>query len=231
MKHLFLAVCLAAALPHAANAQSRAFDCLEGKKGSGAIKLSEVQARYQATNSIEADFEQDSYLASLDMSEASSGKMYFEKPGKMKWDYLSPEQQTFLLNKSTAYFFQPNEKQLVIDELSSILITDLPVAFIMGLGNLDKDFNMVSSCKAALGDVLTLKPKLQKADDGVSIKELKLLVKQGDHFPAGGRVTDTSGNVTAVVFQQTKINVSHKASLFDPDFPSGIDVHDKRKEK
>ncbi len=233
MKHLLIAVLLTGALTATSFAQSRAFDCLESKKNSSGVRLSEVQTRYQATNSVEALFEQESYLASLDMSEISQGKVYFQKPGKMKWNYHSPEEQTFLLNGTTAYFFQPNEKQLVIDELSSILITELPVAFIMGLGNLDKDFNMVSSCKAASGEVLTLKPKNQKAteDSGVSLKELKLLVKSGDQFPAGGRVVDTSGNVTSVLFKQPQINAPQESSVFDPDFPKGIDVHDKRKEK
>ena len=212
------------------SAQSRSFDCV-GNKNASKSTLVEVQSRYQSLNSVEATFEQESYLASLDVSEISQGNVYFEKPGKMRWDYKDPEVQSFLLSNGIAYFYQPDEKQLIIDKLTDVLITDVPVSFIMGLGNLDKDFNLVSSCAGSTGEVLTLKPKSKKTDGEVTLKELKLLVRQGDSFPAGGRVVDSSGNVTSVLFRQPKVNSVIRKEIFSTDFPKGIDVHDRRVKK
>ena len=227
-------------------AQSRAFDCISQVTSADAKKIiASVQASYARADGVgmKANFVQESYLASLDVSEVSQGKVFLQKnptanaTSSMRWDYENPEKQTFLLHKQTAYFYQPAEKQLIIDSISSVLLSEVPLAFIMGLGNLDKDFNLVSSCKGSQGVILRLTPTVKKgnSDDQKSadLKELQLLIGSSGNFPSGGRVVDQLGNVTAVVFQQMQFGAASVVdeSVYNSNFPTGIDVQDRRKEK
>lgn len=223
---LFLGVSSAAA-------QSRSFECGAGKPLAAArakAVIEKVQAQYGTVEGLRARFLQESYLASLDLSETSEGMMSFRKPGEMRWDYTAPEKQTFLIKDHVVYLYQPADSQLVIDKFDDVLISDLPVAFLMGIGNLAKDFTLVSACENADGVVLELRPA-KRSDHDVELRELKLLVSPGSAMPVGGKVLDVSGNVTAIVLKAVERNPPFDAATFSTDFPPGIDVTDRRRER
>lgn len=229
LKYLLFLLLSANFLCNLATAQSRSFDCsgnyLSNLEGA---KLQQItQSTYATVQSIKTKFIQESYLSSLDISETSEGEMTFERPGKIRWDYSVPEPQTFLLNNETVYLYQPADKQLVIDEMKEVLLSELPVSFIMGIGSLQKDFKILSACKNIDGNVLTLIPTNPKTQ----VTELKLLIDKISNLPIGGRVLDSSGNVTAIVFKNLVTNIRFTSEQFTAHFPRGIDVHDKRKEK
>jgi outer membrane lipoprotein carrier protein len=206
-------------------AQTRAFDCARDSSISqGSALLEKVQSSYKSVGSLKADFNQQSYLAALDISEGSSGKLYFERPGKIKWDYTKPEPQTFLLNNESVYLYQPNEKQLVIDQMKEVLLSEIPVAFIMGVGKLSEEFTIKSFCTNSDGNVLTLNPKKTESQ----VTELALLIDPSTNYPKGGKVTDQSGNVTSIVFENSQANAKLDSKTFEPNFPTGIDVNDRR---
>lgn len=214
-------------------AQSRSFDCTAGKPLSvdrGAAVIKQVQAQYGDVKGLRAKFVQESYLSSLDVSETSEGSMVFQKPGAMRWDYTAPEKQTFLINDHVVYLYQPSDKQLVIDTFEEVLISDLPVAFLMGIGNLAKDFKLLSACENADGIVLELRPIKNDSESG-ELKELKLLVSPGGSLPLGGKVIDVSGNITAIVLKGMELNPPVKSETFKPDFPDGIDITDRRRDR
>ena len=214
-----------------ATAAGRAFDCSEGSAASGkpAVALSEaVQKNYSSISGMQARFEQESYLAALDTSEASSGTVWFKKPGFMRWNYELPEKQVFLIREHTVWYYQESEKQLLIDEIDQMLLSDLPVSFLFGIGNLARDFEAVSVCKSASGRVLSLRPREPSSNE---LKGFELLVDSNSALPRGARVTDASGNVTAIELREINTDQPINVKTFEADFPNGIDVSDKRLSK
>jgi len=188
-----------------------------------------VQEHYEHIKSFKARFVQESYLAALDASERSSGNMMFLKPGRMRWDYQSPEKQSFILKDDALSLYQPEENQLVLDSFSQLLITDLPVAFIMGIGNLTKDFVFESACRNGSGTVLTLKPKVSKEDRKRALDAFRLLVDDKTLLPKGARVADIGGNITSIVFMNSEENPTLSSEAFDLTPPAGTDIIDRRK--
>ncbi|NDC39283.1 MAG: outer membrane lipoprotein carrier protein LolA, partial [Proteobacteria bacterium] len=136
-----------------------AFKC-QGRMGHKALEaaLAKVQKRYQGISGVRARFYQDSYLAALNTAESSGGSVVFSKPGRMKWSYARPEPQEFVLREQTIWFYQPEIQQLLVDELSEVLLTDLPVAFLMGVGKLSEGFSLAGGCAGSNGTVIKLDP-------------------------------------------------------------------------
>ncbi len=209
----------------------QAFDC-KGKsdeKVQSAL-LSAVQEQYDKVRYYSADFTQYSYLMALDAREQSSGKVWFQKPGMMKWLYQHPEEQVFLFRDDTFWYFQAYERQLFIDHMKAAFQTDLPLSFLMGIGSLKEHFRISSSCKNEKGVLLTLVPLSASPDEKLS--EFKLLIEPHSSFPAGAMIVEISGNSTAILLE----NIDQKlpdtvTEVFAADFPEGLDVQDNRTQK
>ncbi|MEZ4753426.1 MAG: outer membrane lipoprotein carrier protein LolA [Bdellovibrionota bacterium] len=204
------------------------FNC-KGRPALGkelaAEKLAEVQTSYSKINGVSAGFVQTSFLAALEMSELSRGNVWFSKPGKMKWHYSEPEEQVFIINKDSLWLYQPEDNQVLVDNLEAMLLSDLPVSFLLGIGDIGKQFNIEESCKSTDGYIFTLKGK-NKADD--SLESFKLLVEGSTYYPIGASIKDISGNITSIIFDKPNYSEQLASSNFEIDFPSGTDVYDRR---
>jgi outer membrane lipoprotein carrier protein len=220
-------------LPHALMADMLEFSCNSGSSYTPAQStelLAQVQKSYSKTRSLKAQFTQESYLAALDLSEMSTGEVWFEKPGKMKWNYRQPDEQTFLVDRETLWFYQKSEGQLLIDQLEKVLLTDLPVSFLLGLGDVTKDFNVQSACKTGEGVLLVLARK-SRGEERDELAGFDLLVSEKSHQPIGARVKDVAGNITSFIFSNTEYDKVLENKLFAASFPKGIDIIDRRKNK
>jgi outer membrane lipoprotein carrier protein len=192
--------------------------------------LTKIQKTYEALEALEAQFLQRSHLAALEMSEESKGTVHYKKTGRMKWIYEQPEAQVFLVDKTKLWFYQPEENQLVIDNFSSVLITDIPIAFLLGIGDLSTQFKVDKACENGEVYVLYLAPR--RAQDEKSSEKLRsflLAVGRQSAVPVGAEVVDVAGNRTTIWFHNLKTNGAISDDLFKPDFPKGIDVVDRSK--
>jgi outer membrane lipoprotein carrier protein len=200
---------------------------LSSSQGQEALK--QTQKRYSQIKSLKGRFLQKSYLSALDQSETSSGEMSFLKPGLMKWVYLDPHRQTFVIRDTTLWLYQEDLNQVVIQEFEKVLVSDLPVAFLMGIGDLTKDFELQKACENRDGTVLELAPRNKKGDSENSLNTFSLLIEKGSFTPKGALVTDVGSNSTSIIFSQTQVN---PAGLDEKDFeakiPSGADIDDRR---
>jgi outer membrane lipoprotein-sorting protein len=70
----------------------------------GPVRL--MERRYRAAKRLQATF-LERYTESGRMVRAESGIAYFERPGKMRWEYAEPEHNIFLIDGKTAWFYVP----------------------------------------------------------------------------------------------------------------------------
>jgi outer membrane lipoprotein carrier protein len=215
-------------------AEGKAFACPNGAELSSTEAqelLGKVQSTYSSIETLHGGFKQDSYVAALDEQETSSGEMWFGKPGKMRWVYAKPRPQTVVINAGTLWLYQPENRQVVIDDIGNVLLSSLPVSFMMGLGNLSRDFDLKGACKGTEGVVLQLVPrkKEEKGGQGDSLDGFDLLVDAEQALPKGAKISSLGGNLTSIVFS----NLSTKVPAQDPgrfvlEYPKGVDVIDRR---
>ena len=214
-------------------AQSPTFVCKEELSSEQAKKIvNQVQSVYSAVTSLHSKFSQESFLSALEISETSSGEMWFQKPGFMKWAYSQPEEQEFLVRDESVWLYQKNDKQVIVDKFTKILISDLPVAFLLGIGNLSKDFKIIKACENGSGDgyILDLAPKKvgeNQKDEG--LKAFELVVDLKTYMPTAARVHDIGSNVNTIFLSDIDKNIAITKNQFEAAFPPGTDIDDRRK--
>jgi outer membrane lipoprotein carrier protein len=63
-----------------------------------------LEARYRPARTLQATFLQR-YTENGHLIRVESGTVYFRRPGKMRWEYESPEKNLFLVDGKTAWFY------------------------------------------------------------------------------------------------------------------------------
>jgi outer membrane lipoprotein carrier protein len=125
-----------------------------------------VQAFYDRTKTIQADFYQTYYHKLYDRYERSKGTVVFKKAGKMRWDYARPNGKVIVSDGEQLQVFDPGQEgetpQLYQHPMGE---HELPQAFsfLTGTGRLedDFDFRLLDPDRQGFpeGYVLELRPK------------------------------------------------------------------------
>jgi outer membrane lipoprotein carrier protein len=200
-------------------------------QAQGRMVLEQVQSHYSSIESMQGNFHQDSYVAALDEGEVSSGTMVFAKPGKMRWSYKTPRQQEVVIRDGELWMYQPDKGQVMIDSIGAVLLSALPVSFLMGIGNVTKDFDFVSACRTSAGIAVSLVPHKDGASTGKeeALEGFTLLVDETKNVPKGAKIISVGGNTTAIVFENLQLNVPGIApGRFVLEYPKGVDILDRR---
>jgi outer membrane lipoprotein carrier protein len=179
-----------------------------------------LQKSYDATADFTADFRQETEVKTLNRSLKAWGKVSFKRPGKMFWRYDEPKGQFVLADGQFLYFYQPEQNQIIKSPLKNAFRTDIPLSFLLGIGNLKKDFNAELKATDENQYVLRLLPK----GDSGGFGEILLGVNKNSADIVWASVRDASGNLTMIRFSAMRKGVGLKDSLFTLKIPDGADV-------
>jgi outer membrane lipoprotein carrier protein len=181
--------------------------------------LARLQARYETTRTLSADFRQSIESPTLATPLQSKGTMAFEKPNRMRWEYEAPDRQLIVGDGEILWIYQPEDKQAIKAPLGQMFQATTPVSFLAGLGHLDRDFNATLERDEGERWVLRLVPKTEK-----SLGTLMLVVRKSDAGVDEARVTDSLGTTTRLLLSKEKRNVDLDPKLFRFTPPPGVDV-------
>jgi len=190
----------------------------EGKNADPIVD--NLQKSYDATADFIADFRQETEVKTLNRSLKAWGKLSFKRPGKMIWRYEEPKGQFVLADGKHLYFFQPEQNQIIKSPLKNSFRSDIPLSFLLGLGNLKKDFNATLKAAEVSQHILRLEPK---GDPG-GFSEILVGVSKQSSDILWVSVRDAAGNLTTIRFSAMRKGVGLKDSLFGLQIPDGADV-------
>lgn len=71
--------------------------------------VSRLEVRYRTARTLQATFLQR-YTENGHLMRVETGTVYFRRPGKMRWEYESPEKNLFLVDGKTAWFYVPADR-------------------------------------------------------------------------------------------------------------------------
>jgi outer membrane lipoprotein carrier protein len=179
-----------------------------------------LQRTYDATVDFVADFRQETDVKTLGRSLKASGKVSFKRPGKMLWNYETPKGQFVLADGKHLYFYQPEQNQVIKSPLKNAFRGDIPLSFLLGLGNLKKDFNASLKASDEGQNVLRLEPKGEAGGHN----EILVGVSKSSSDIVWVSVRDAANNLTTLRFSNMRKGVGIKDSLFQLQIPNGADV-------
>ena len=86
--------------------------------------VKKIQARYEKTKDLQADFTQKTKIEGFTTPVVSSGRVYIKKPGRLRWDYVEPSAQEIYVNKDDVRMYVPEHKQVLVGKLTQISCAD-----------------------------------------------------------------------------------------------------------
>ena len=120
---------------------ARAEDKAETKPVTVEDITAKVQAFYNQTKTFQATFKQVYKIKAHNQTKKSSGKVSFEKPGKMHWNYEAPNGNRVVSNGKVLKVYEKDNNQMFENPVEK---SQYPAAlsFLMGEGDLSKTFNL-----------------------------------------------------------------------------------------
>lgn len=187
---------------------------------SAELIVDSVQKNYDATIDFVADFRQETEVKTLNRNLKASGKLSFKRPGKMLWRYDEPKGQFVLADGKYLYFFQPEQNQIIKSPLQNAFRSDIPLSFLLGIGNLKKDFNAALKGSDENQFILRLEPK----GEAGGFSEILAGVSKISYDILWISVRDAAANLTTIRFSTMRKGAGVKDSLFTLQIPSGADI-------
>ena len=84
-----------------------------------AAVVERIQEWLDGTRDMEARFEQTMTSGALGTGVEESGRMYLQRPGRMRWDYLEPEKKVALIHGDSTRLYLEEDQQLWEGRLES----------------------------------------------------------------------------------------------------------------
>jgi outer membrane lipoprotein carrier protein len=200
---------------------------LHGQSSAPGEHLAEaLQKKYDAIKDFSADFVHVYQGGVLRKRVTERGHVLIKKPGKMRWDYQTPEPKLFVSDGVKIYSYLPQDKQVIVSSVQGEAGASTPVLFLSGKGNILRDFTASEADAAVMRDMpsgsvgLRLSPKSPQAD----YDWLVVAVEPATLAIVGLVTTDAQGGQSSFSFANLKENVGLADKLFEFKIPRGVDV-------
>ncbi len=204
------------------------------------------EVRYRDASTLKAIFYQR-YSAGKGTGKAESGTVYFSRPGRMRWEYDSPEKKLFIVDGKNVWFYIPDDHTASRATLKNSSDWRTPIALLAenaDLGKVCKSIQLVETpgesrtASPASGaapqsagpsdSVLRCTPRAKSDETGQAIDEVLLMID-----PSGYLVRvliQQPGNVTTEFrFGNWEENIHIAEAKFHFQPPPGVEIVDEDK--
>lgn len=124
--------------------------------------LQGMEDRYNHVKTLQVSFS-ESYSVQGRSGKPESGTLYLRKPGKMRWDYSTPQGKLFVSDGKDVFLYTPTGNKVEKMKLKESDDMRAPLAFLLGKLEFDKDFQSFQAQKLPDGNTsFTAKPKLER---------------------------------------------------------------------
>jgi outer membrane lipoprotein carrier protein len=183
-----------------------------------------LQRKYDRIKDFSADFVHSYRGGVLGKEIAERGRLLVKRPGKMRWQYTSPEEKLFVSDGVKMYSYLPQDKQVLVSSIPPDDHITTPTMFLAGKGNLARDFSasIVDPPPGAPAGIRALKlvPKSRQRDFDWMVLEVA-----PETLELRGLVTvDAQGGQSSFSFTNLKENTNLADKEFAFKMPRGVDV-------
>ncbi|MBI5887038.1 MAG: outer membrane lipoprotein chaperone LolA [Deltaproteobacteria bacterium] len=181
--------------------------------------LKDLKARYSDVETLSAAFTQTVSMKGAKTGETSQGKVWFKRPGRMRWIYESPVKDEFIGNGKTIWAYQPDLNQVVEKQVDATF-SSIAVDFLGGMNNIEKEFEITLAKAGPDAYLLNLLPRQPQA----GAERVTVRVDRKTGLVIETTVEDIFGSSTVVGFTDIRTNKPVADSFFEFAIPKGATV-------
>ena len=201
-----------------------------------------LESRYSHARTLKAAF-LERYSEGKGAAQSESGTVYFSRPGRMRWDYESPEQKLFLVDGANVWFYVPADRTASRAKMKESSDWRTPIALLVGkadLSRLCRHIDVINPASTALGQpedrplhegdtVLRCTPRSGTGESAVTTDSLREVLLETDPQARLVRVVlRQAGNLeTEFRFGNWEENIPIPEAQFHFQPPPGVAIVDE----
>lgn len=190
--------------------------------------VKQLQARYEKTKDLQAEFVQKTRIEGFERPLTSSGKVYIKKPGRLRWDYLDPANEEIYVNQDDVKMYVPEHKQVLVGKLTQMAASKAPLELLQGAARIEESFDILPTTgnERGVGGIrrITLLPKARDTESARSLQRIVVEVFPKTYFIRTVSLYEISGNVSTFEFSGLKSNVGLGNEVFEFKAPPDVEV-------
>jgi outer membrane lipoprotein carrier protein len=189
---------------------------------SGRDAVRALESRYRHARTLKANFF-ERYSDGNGGSAAESGTVYFSRPGRMRWEYESPEKKLFLVDGTNVWFYVPADRTASRAKLKQSSDWRTPLALLAGnadLGHLCRSIELVNADASKES-----KPETEDVPTSPGDTVLRCLPRsnpsaEGDLLREVLFETDTESHLVRVVIREAgKVETEFRFANWEENLP------------
>lgn len=169
------------------------------------------------TTTGSANFTQVVFDRSMRKLQETSGSMQFQRPGRIRWVYSKPYEQTIVGDGDKLWIYDKDLNQVTVKPMGQAL-GGSPAALLAGSNDIEKDFRLNA---AGVQDGLEW---VEATPRNAESTFQKVRLGFGKSGLESMELTDSFGQTTIVRFSDIVRNPAHAPGLFKFAPPKGADV-------
>jgi outer membrane lipoprotein carrier protein len=196
-----------------------------GAQGEAPLDADEVARRLQSwldgTRDLQGSFKQALLSGAFGTGIEERGRVWIQRPGRMRWDYLDPEHKVAILDDDKTWLYVREEQQLILGSLEEhgSLLPTLIAAERPVLELFEADL-VVSSVGEDEPYLLELRPR----SDADAFESVTLALRPPEFAIESAEVMDAAGNRMLYRFSKLRRNKGVPDGLFHFDAPGGTTI-------
>jgi outer membrane lipoprotein carrier protein len=189
--------------------------------GAGAARadsLQQLQEFLSRTASARGDFSQSVNKGpGSHGSQASAGHFEFARPGRFRWIYTKPYQQTIVSDGDKLYVYDPDLNQVTVKRLKGAIPAS-PASILFGSNDFEHDFQIKNDGNRDGIEWILATPRSQDS----TFERIRIGFRDG--LPVAMDLADSFGQTTELRFSGLQRNPRIDQAQFQFEPPKGADV-------
>jgi outer membrane lipoprotein carrier protein len=185
-----------------------------------------LESRYGRMRGLAAEFEQ-TYRATNARERRESGRLFLQRPRRMRWEYDPKPGKLFIVNGREVWFYVPADREAIHADAGSVADARFPFLFLLGQTNLRRQFRSITLVNEQSWFPQTRELQLVPRGAAGGLREIFLEVFNDGRI-SKVRIKDDAGAISEVTLRNIHENFIAPPEAFEFHPPPGVTV---RKQK
>jgi outer membrane lipoprotein carrier protein len=182
--------------------------------------LKALETAGRGLKTMKAAFVETKVLTLLNEKQETRGNVTLQIPGRMRWDYVTPQPGVMMIKDGAFARYVPQTKQVFRGAAKGE--ADLLVGFGPGAADLGKKYDVTllpeEKVGTAAAHVLDLKPRT----GGGLFSAIRLWVDKARVLPVQTRLTEPTGDYSTIRFENVIVNGALPSTAFELKLPKDV---------